>query len=1113
MSQFNVEEYQNLASTYPVYSMEEKEKLFKKYQEGDSEAMMALVESYFGYVIEYVIKLTTKKSYFDAADMIKYINSCLFQRMQICTSIHSYEKDSKRLIQREASRYLNRIQIKNKKENFDFIDLEINEKILKVLKDSLEPDIYYVFYQMVSGVSIEEISEKLNIDLYEIKKRYVFALEMLETFLASDEKRLKRRLYSIKEREGSKGERIKITPYSIDSIVVYFYLKDTLTELEQKLYYYQVFSKYAYYTSELCAILKVSEEELVSLSNSLNAKIQSGYSSSSYGEYKDRMIKHYGPYLYNLVKSEKVKKFDFSTIKEVVGLLTFDDIKKFLADDFPYITANEKKLLYKYFYRGTRYTADVEDIERDVNLNLFGFKRNKNEVDPMKYYQTYLDHIDEFDSTQRMFLECFYFKTRDKRDFVEAFPNSPLYYRHYDLIERLEKLYYNVNNFCDNSFNREKWLSIRDKYSERHTAERVKLLDWFYGVNGEPLTIKEIRKFYPGLSYVRVHDMVSDAREAAVNVYINKKHRIEITKEDYLPFLDEKYDYTDQTREILTMFLRDGLDYAEISKRTGLNKTRISNIITDGVRKIDHYRLGILHIKEIDAKTLGTIYKFYGDNFTDEEKEMHRSRFVYGNSNDAVAIIMHKSRLEVNRAMTHLYRAYDRVLIKKVTLTEKDVRKEVKRHFTDTVLSERSRKVLALYYGVKTKDNPTGEKHSGKEIQTILGISNDAYFRALFSGQEQIKLRKIGAEMPDMYVFPRKELVEILKDRHLPISEKERFIINSLFALNGTPYKSCNELGEVYQEQGTSIRRRYYRAMVSIKKYLNGELDEQIDYETDIVPILKYFSKSDRVFMHDFYKEHTSYEAMGKKYGLSMDMVLAIMNRIKVTVFELTHGKINKMFDFDYYYEAIDDPNLPFYGDLETARQIFELYFGMNEMRRLSIPEIKERLNLDLMTSAINRAVYSVMISVCKLREGIKKPNEFTYEEIVDYYMRHKEGMEATHRVYYDRYFKRMSTSHEINGRKTKVSEMITYDLLKERERNLFRLETATKEEIARILANDGFILDSKNRQSLNELIHPYGELHGRDINHVYRIINSLLERNLLFVDKGKSYRLRLDEQ
>lgn len=1113
MTKISTKEYQKIYESLDTLSMNEKEKLFKKYQEGDTISMQILLESYYKDTIEYILKFAKKNNIQEIDDMIKYINSCLFKRMQICTSIFSYEKDSKRLIAREAARYMKRVKITNQKESFNFINLEIDERILKVLKDSLEPDVYYVFYQMVSGISIDEISNKLNIDLQEVKKRYVFALETLEIFLSNEEKRLKRRLYSIKEREGDKSSRIKITPYSVDSIIIYFYLKDTFTDKEQKLYYYQVFSNYQYYSNELCSSLNVDLTELESISVSLNEKIQSSSIDSSYLSYRDKMLNLYGPYLYNLVKSENYKKFDFSAIKEVVGLLSFEDIKKFLDEDCAYITANEKKLLYKYYYKGSHYSDEIEDVERDVNLNLFGYKITQDELKPQKYYETYLAHKDEFDECQCLFLECFYFKVRDKKDFIEKYPDSSLYYRYYMLTDRLEKLYYNVNNFLDNGFNKVKWLSIRDRYKERHTELRVRLLDLFYGVNCEPMTIKEIAKLYPDQTYIKVHDMVSDAREAAINMYTNKKHKIEITKEDYLPYLADKYEYTDETRKILTMFLKDNLTYEEISSQTGLNKTRISNIITDGIRKIDHYRLGILKTRDITEEIIGKIYQEYSDNFTDQEKEIYTLRYKYSNSNEAIAIILNIPRNDVNKAITHLNKLYDKFIIKNVSISESDVKKELRRHFTDTVLTEKEQQVLSLYYGIKSKYNVSGEKLEPTDIAPRLGITKNSYYHSLFSGIDKIKLRKIDAISPDLSVFERKELEEILKDRHLPISEKERYIINSLFALNNHKYKSIDELSKELGDLSGSIRRRYYRAMVNIKKYQNAEIEEQVDFETDLLPNLKYFSNSDRVFIYDYYKEHLSYEAMAKKNHLTMDMVLAIMNRIKVNVFELVNDRLNKKFDFDFYKKAIHNPDLPFYGDLDMAIQIFDLYFGMNEMRRLSIPEIKERLSISMMTSAINNAVYQLMISVCKLQEGIKKQKEFTHEDIVDYYNRHQHEMDSIHQVYYTRYFTRKNSVKELNGRKTKIPSMITYDILKEREPNLFRLSSASKEEIRAILENKSYVLESKTRHALNEKIHPYGELGGREINHIYRIINSLMERNLLFVDKGKTYRLKLEEQ
>ena len=55
------------------------------------------------------------------------------------------------------------------------------------------------------------------------------------------------------------------------------------------------------------------------------------------------------------------------------------------------------------------------------------------------------------------------------------------------------------------------------------------------------------------------------------------------------------------------------------------------------------------------------------------------------------------------------------------------------------------------------------------------------------------------------------------------------------------------------EENEKNLRRRYQIAIVNINRYMLKEIKEKLNYEYDILPNLKYFSNSDRLFIQDFW--------------------------------------------------------------------------------------------------------------------------------------------------------------------------------------------------------------------------------------------------------------------
>lgn len=375
-----------------------------------------------------------------------------------------------------------------------------------------------------------------------------------------------------------------------------------------------------------------------------------------------------------------------------------------------------------------------------------------------------------------------------------------------------------------------------------------------------------------------------------------------------------------------------------------------------------------------------------------------------------------------------------------------------------------------------------------------LGYSKHTYYHIYINMIKQLKARKINFIRSDNNYIPREKLDKILDDVHLPISDKEREIICYLFELKGYPYKNIEELPSIFGDNKNSIRRRYQRAIVSIYKYLNKEIEGTINYEIDIIPIQKYFGISDRMKIEDFYKKGLTYEKMAAKYGITYNQISIVMTRIKATIYDLMNNPNAKKFDFDYYLEAIKDPDLPFTGNLPLAVQIFNLSFGMDGKEKMSIPAIIEKLQLDFGATTISKTISSLMLSVCKLKDGIKKDKTFSFEQVYSYFMNNYMDIPFYRKKIYQKYFNEVKSRKNINGPGYRLPNDIIYDLIKENYTNTFELKNTSREEVLELINKYGKKINKKVRVELMGRldIRERDYMSGKDMNHIFKMLYTL---------------------
>ncbi len=982
----------------------------------------------------------------------------------------------------------------------DVLNRMVNDTLLVTLKEVLSPLHYFIiYYRILSGedYTLEQTASYFNLTRERIRQLESKALKKLKIYMSPNSTKMTSTYNNIAKREGLRVNRLKKEPLHPDKIIEYLYLQADLEYLEERILYLKVFSKYNYNLEELAYELNVSVADIKSAYQSLRNKLQTKFKNQEkYQKYRLSTIKSYGTKIFDIDIPKRAKEIDYQKLTAKYSSMSLDDILNLFKSIDYNLTVDEERLLAKYYGQKVRKGLKEEELLIDINITLFGFKHQDMNVPKDKLYQEYLRIKNEFNDEQQLFLETYYFGQKDKSVFKSQYPDSTLYYRYYFLIDRLERSYYHILRFFDNTFTKEMYEQLKKKYPDKLSASRIQVLDMYYGVNGKVYSISEIAETLK-LDYIKAHDLCREARDYAIKLYSGlANYRVEIKPNIYKKYItNPKYYFVKETREILDMFIIQGLSYDEISTKTGLNKTRISNIITDAIRKMDNYRFGLTTTSNIPKTKLKEFLKNYQNNLTKEEAKIIICRYVENMMPEDIADYLNLDINIIKSALKHFNNLYESYLIKDITIDDNDIKEEVDKHSSESVLNDSEKELISFYLGLTNRYNPSGLKLDYNGLIAKYKLTKASYWHKYMTIIRKIKSRKAGILKPDLLYIPRQELDKLLDDKHLPISPKEKEIICYLFELKGYPYKTLNELTSIFNDNKGSLKRRYQRAIVTIYKYLNKEIDGKIDYDTDIIPLLKYFAPSDRIKLEDFYKNGLSYEEIATKCHVNFHQMVSIMERIKINLYELMNNLNNtKVFDFAYYEEAIKNPDLPFYGDLDLAIKIFNLAFGMDGDERKSVPAIIKELNLDLKTSAINRVISNLMLSVCKLRDGIVKETTFSFEDIYAYYLRNHQNMSYQHKLYYLRYFNKITSSRNINGLKEDLSYYIINDLIKDIYPNAFDFSTATREDVIALLKKYGQDLKKSTKNELMAIydISEREFLTGKELNHLYKLLDTL---------------------
>lgn len=750
-------------------------------------------------------------------------------------------------------------------------------------------------------------------------------------------------------------------------------------------------------------------------------------------EYDKRVLSYDIAKIKNIFEQYTYNKYkndvDYDTITKKYSNLTFEEIKELYGEDFSSLPSNIQKLLERYF------TTIVDDkfwhieYETEKELNLLIYGFKRKSI-----------------TLDIKTLKSVYLANKDKFN-----PEQSLY---------LECFVFGIE---DKSVFKSKYPNSRHIVCSQ-LITRLEVL--YYGIdnmfssNLTKAQYLEVLKEYP--------DELNQLSRAILDDYYGIDTQTLSIKELSIKY---KKSYEEMHAIIYQLKLLCLSLYCNLNKEQSINKNIYIPYVLDERYKINK-----------DSREALKLYLIDGLSYEEISKRIKKEAYK--------AIFTGLEKIDFYRF--GIERIEPNIPVEDVSISEAEILEEIQRHPIDSVITPEEKKLLSYYLGLKSQYNPEGVKFIGKDLREKLGLNkhpSEKYKAAL----KKIKQRKVGILTPEYIYIPREKLSVILADKHLPISLEDREIICSLLEINNFPFKNFAELAKQFNVNEATIRRKYRIAIININKYLLGEKEGTIDYETDIVPNLKYFTVKERELIYDYYVCNLTNKEISQKYGLPIYKVKQIMYRIKTYLAELIKNPEVKRFDYDYYHEVVDKPNFPFRGDLEQAKRIFDLYAGESNFGRMNNQEIKEKLGLNMDSHTISKIIESLVLAVFKYQDGIRKENSFTLEEIKSFYRINKDNLTKEEITLFSSFF------HKQLGLDFKVSENLIFVLLRYKYPEYFRIKNSPKKQTIDMIQKYHKRLSKSSRNTLMHYanISERELMNGQDKKHVLRTLCELHRKTI----------------
>ncbi|MCI8346391.1 MAG: sigma-70 family RNA polymerase sigma factor [Bacilli bacterium] len=943
-------------------------------------------------------------------DQLKNLEMNIGQKSISLDQKISSEEDSVELIE----------LIPNKNNDYKDIESSYDMNILKnkCVQILTKEEYYIIYYRYISEErkTLDQIGKEFNLTIESIRQVEKKALE-----------KLKRR---IKSKKVNDKYNKNLDPLSIDTTILLNELKKYLSNEEYFILYSTIVQEMSTDISTEdhvhdLQILDLDKEKLLDIKKYLLEVFNHYKKEKNLECLRDNYHKNYtvAQIMELNINISSRDLMDFHLLEQYFRTVSIEEIKN--TKYYENLSLKNQKLIQKYYDYNDRYLrkSEIKQIEQELTLEKFGYlETEKTLYDRKELQKIYLKNREILTQKEQEILGVILFRNNQSYSLKESTRQK--------YINRLIKIEFKIKDFYQNKITKKQIEQILEYHPNLLSQDEKELICKSYGVNQDKISLKELAKEY-SVSYEELHDKVFTLK----NRILCKYYQITEGKKDELPEDEKKlyqmylsnvqYEFSVDTRRILGMFL-SGKNYQEIATIEKISITKVSNFITEGLRKCEFYKYGIIVPFLIQEEEIDIVLQLH--QYSEIKKKLIKERYLKLKMLTELSNEYHINKQDISKLKEKFYDQYLKWKCPQISINQYE--EEIKRHQADSVLTEEEKSMVAFKYGIKCEYNPMGKKEKNQEIADHFSISLNCCKAKINSFNRKMRERILRLTMPKYGIIRRDEMRKILNNNPLLISEKERDIICHTNELNGYCYLSETELKEKYQERSNNFKRRYDRAVLSIKKYQDNLLPRKIDYQKDIKNIERYFSKYDRKLLEMIYNQRLTEKQIAEKLEITDFQSRQKIIKIKLDVAEILNDEPQaKMFDFDYARKVIDQEDLPlYYINNNLAKTIYQMITGENGQKKYTSKDVVKELNLIVPQKALDNCCYSVMIAIEKYKRGIRKVKTVTTEEIIDYYQHSKEKIP----VEIKSYIEKKVFNNPLANQKTLPNKLI-YEILKYR--------------------------------------------------------------------------------
>ena len=282
-------------TTYAYYWI--KQVITRAIADKDSEIRIPVHNYYRNYTYSHIIaECHAKNKPVPSDEELCKMLGCTLQMLEIIKNSFSLVSLNTRVGDEEHSELGEFICDPNSQYD-ELIDRMSDDDIYLILKTLLDPFQYYIVYHRILSdekKTLEEIGYPFGLTRERIRQIEAKVLRKIRPYLTSEIKK-KNILSKIRDQEGNLYHKIRKEPVSIDDVIKYVYIKDSLTDLERRLLYIKFFGKYKYEMDLLVRQLGVDSIEVKNTISSLSQKFDSVFADrEKYKAFRKEMISKYG---------------------------------------------------------------------------------------------------------------------------------------------------------------------------------------------------------------------------------------------------------------------------------------------------------------------------------------------------------------------------------------------------------------------------------------------------------------------------------------------------------------------------------------------------------------------------------------------------------------------------------------------------------------------------------------------------------------------------------------------------------------------------------------------------------------------------------------------------